>query len=352
MRQMLVVVIVLQFLSAVFLAYPTWRLTSWLGSPALVVGLLTALMFFSQLIVRFVLRRRTEPWVRLVRQCADSILGVAPVLLVVTLVLEGAIGFGFIAPQSGAMTGLGVCLLAGVWAFRNGWRPRVVEVEVPSGKVDQPVSFVQISDVHIGSRSGDFLQAVMAKVVAIDPDFLCITGDLIDETDVQEHQLGALASFKKPIYFCSGNHEHYEDWPEIRVRLQRLGVQILRGAVVNHDEIQVLGFDDHSAPDFLRSALAELEIAPDRFSLLLFHRPLGLQHAADHGIDLQISGHTHNGQIKPFHWLVKTQFDYLKGMHHERDTRLYVNEGTGTWGPVMRLGTRSEITSFRIVPSG
>ena len=127
-------------------------------------------------------------------------------------------------------------------------------------------------------------------------------------------------------------------------------MQVLQGSTIEHEQLQIIGFDDHAHPDFLGEALPQLNLRQDLFSVLLFHRPLGLNHSAAHGIDLQLAGHTHNGQIKPFNLLVRLQFKFLKGLYKEGNTHLYVNEGTGTWGPPMRLGSRSEVTLFRISP--
>ena len=94
--------------------------------------------------------------------------------------------------------------------------------------------------------------------------------------------------------------------------------------------------------------LKKIDIEPVGFSLLLYHRPRGLESAAEAGVDLMISGHTHNGQIMPFNLAVRKVFDKVKGMYRHGKTRLYVSQGTGTWGPVMRVGTLSEITLFEI----
>jgi hypothetical protein len=96
--------------------------------------------------------------------------------------------------------------------------------------------------------------------------------------------------------------------------------------------------------------LSQIELDEQAFNLVLFHRPRGLEAAAAAGVNLIISGHTHNGQIYPFNFLVSRVFDKIKGMYQLGSARQYVNEGTGTWGPIMRVGTRSEITLFEIAP--
>ena len=96
--------------------------------------------------------------------------------------------------------------------------------------------------------------------------------------------------------------------------------------------------------------LKHIALDADAFKLLLYHRPRGLEAAAEHSIDLILSGYTHNGQIFPFNLIVKWVFERIIGMYSLGETRQYVSQGTGTWGPVMRLGTYSEITLFEYDP--
>ena len=215
-----------------------------------------------------------------------------------------------------------------------------------------PLRFVQITDVHIGSRSAAFLERVMQKVNGLDSQFLCITGDFIDAPGIGEEKLSALRSCPVPIYFCIGNHERYEDLDDILGRLQRLGVTVLRTATSTQGAVQLIGIDDSENPSQVEREIARLEIDPQRFVLLLYHRPRGLAAAAAAGVDLMISGHTHNGQIVPFNLVVKNVFEQIVGLFTHGDTKLYVSPGTGTWGPVMRLGSRGELTLFEVLPAG
>jgi len=205
--------------------------------------------------------------------------------------------------------------------------------------------------VHIGSRSQRFLERVIAKVNALEPDFLCITGDFIDAPGITETMLGSLKSVSVPIYYCTGNHEKYEDFDAILTRLNNLGVKVLRDDTLHHrHDLQVIGIDDMEDALQVKRQLATLKIDLQAFVLLLYHRPRGLEAAAEAGVDLMICGHTHNGQIMPFNLLVRRVFDRIKGMYQIGQTRLYVSQGTGTWGPVMRVGTSSEITLFELSP--
>jgi len=231
-------------------------------------------------------------------------------------------------------------------------RPMVKKIAFESKNVRAPVRFVQITDVHIGSRSTAFLENVIGKVNGLAPDFLCITGDFIDAPGISEASLESLKSVDCPIYFCIGNHEKYEDLDEILVRLENLGVTVLRNDTTRfRDDLQVIGIDDLDDERQVERQLRYIEVDRSAFALLLYHRPRGLEAAADAGIDLMLSGHTHNGQIIPFNLVVGRVFDHIEGLHECGETKLYVSQGTGTWGPVMRVGTRSEITLFEVSPA-
>jgi len=135
-------------------------------------------------------------------------------------------------------------------------------------------------------------------------------------------------------------------------RLQCLGVTVLRTATITQGAIQLIGIDDSEDPSQVEREIARLDIYPQRFVLLLYHRPQGLAAAAAAGVDLMISGHTHNGQIVPFNLVVKNVFEKIVGLFTHGETKLYVSPGTGTRGPVMRLGSRGEVTLFEVLPAG
>ena len=144
----------------------------------------------------------------------------------------------------------------------------------------------------------------------------------------------------------------YEDLDEILTRLERLGVNVLRSASVFHDtEVQVIGIDDMDDAGQVGRELGKLDVDTDRYVILLYHRPRGLEDAAAAGVDLMLSGHTHNGQIFPFNLIVRRVFEHIVGIYRHGSTTLYVSQGTGTWGPVLRFGTRAEITQFFVTPS-
>ncbi|MGI9286887.1 MAG: metallophosphoesterase [Pseudomonadales bacterium] len=331
-------------------AYPVLRLCGWFGLgfwPTLLVFLP---LFFSQIFSRVVLRNPKQRWAKWLRSAADIWLGISPVVLCLMLLVELPVLFGWLQPMMAAWLVFGTAVVLTVYSIANALSPAIVTVQLPSDKLQRPLRFAQISDVHIGSRSQHFLEHVIDKVNALEPDFLCITGDFIDAHGIDENQLGALRRVTGPTYFSIGNHEKYEDLEDIVQRLCNLGVNVLRNATLHEDHLQVIGIDDMDDHLQVERELAKIEIHDHKYVLLLYHRPRGHEAAARAGVDLMLSGHTHNGQIVPFNLVVNRVFEKAKGLFQHGKSHLYVSSGTGTWGPTMRLGTRSEITLFEISP--
>ena len=345
-----------QFLLVVLLlhiplyGYPILRLCDWLGFNAWLTTAIFLPLFFSQVLVRIYLRHSNAGFVFWLRRLADLWLGISPLLLCLLLLMEIPVALGWIAPALAAYTLLAVTLALLLYSVFNAYSPVVVKVQLTSPKLTSTLRFVQITDVHIGSRSSAFLGRVVRQINRLQADFLCITGDFIDAAGVEEEQLAVLRDISWPIYFSIGNHEKYEDLDAILARLQNLGVEVLRNRATRQGTVQIIGIDDHEHPQQVQRELSRLDIDTNSFVLLLYHRPRGLEAAAAAGVDLMISGHTHNGQIVPFNLVVNRVFEKAVGLFREGMTHLYVSPGTGTWGPVMRLGSRGEITLFEISP--
>ena len=344
------IVVVLLVLSGILFAYPVWRLGQWLLLPAWLNLAITLPLFFSQVIARILLRRRHGRIAFVLRGAADLFLGLSPVLLAGVILGELALLFFAVTTVTVAKVVLAGTLILGLYGLKKAWRPDVVEVALTSPKLNRTLRFAQISDVHIGSRTRRFLRQIIHRVIEEQAEFLCITGDFIDQPGIGIEKLLVLKEFDGPIYYCTGNHERYEDLEDIVQRLESLGVTVLRNRAVEVDGLQLIGIEDHESASQVARVLPFIKVNPEAYSILLYHRPQGLEAAARHGIDLKLSGHTHAGQIIPFHMAVNRVFDYTRGLYQLDNTWLYVNEGTGTWGPTLRLGTRSEITLFNVSP--
>jgi len=208
----------------------------------------------------------------------------------------------------------------------------------------KPLRLVQISDVHVGSRSAAFLRKVVTQVNQHKPDIVVITGDLLDASTVSTDDLAPLGQLRCPAFMCIGNHERYVDLDKALESIAAHGVTILRDESTTIAGVQLIGIDDRDQPDALPSILNDIQIDPTSFSILLYHRPDGWQAALDKNIRLTLAGHTHAGQMFPFGFLVKRKYPNMAGLFTAQEKSLYVSVGTGTWGPIFRLGTHCEMT--------
>ncbi len=249
-----------------------------------------------------------------------------------------------------ALAVIAAWLLLGVTGVLAATRIREHRLEFFHERLDRPYRLVQLSDVHVGSRSPAFLERVVAQAVRHRPDALLITGDLIDASAVGAADLEALADLPCPAFLCLGNHERYVDLDAVIAMVEAKGVEILRTRSILHGGLQILGIDDADRKDHVERELPAIPMHEDRYRILLYHRPDGWHAARAAGVDLMLSGHTHGGQIWPFGHLVRRQFPFLTGLFSEGDRHLYVSPGTGCWGPVMRLGTRAEMTVIDLRP--
>ena len=159
--------------------YPILRLCSWLDLSWWLTLLVFVPLAASQVISRVLLRHRVAPLARALRRLADLWLGLSPIVLLALLVAEVLVALGLVAASSAALWVIGSAALIGLLGIANAMLPRVKVIRFASAKLQQPVRFVQITDVHMGSRNKAFLDRVIQQINALAPDFLCITGDFI-----------------------------------------------------------------------------------------------------------------------------------------------------------------------------
>jgi predicted MPP superfamily phosphohydrolase len=223
-------------------------------------------------------------------------------------------------------------------------------------------TIAQITDVHVGATIGRaFIEDIVRRTNALEPDLVAITGDLVDGSVLQlKHLVEPLANLRARhgVFFVTGNHEYFSDPAGWLNELPRLGIRVLRNERISigneSGSFDLAGVDDSSAVHYgglhTRQALAQALAGrdPRRELILLAHRPRMLFDAEPFNVGLQLSGHTHGGQIWPFGYLVRLQEPFVAGLHHRGDSQIYVSCGTGYWGPPMRLVAPPEITEIHL----
>lgn len=333
---------------ALVLIYP-WTRIDWLLGSAWQPGPVTYFILCAgPLLVRFTRERLPRLLGRWLSLLCMTWLGISFILFAFLVIFEP---FNLIlspSPQHAAWILLAATALSALIGTLNARLIVTKTIPLTFPHLRDNLRLVQISDVHIGARFPGLLRPIVKKTNALKPDAVMITGDLIDFARISLDELRPLSELDAPAYYIIGNHERYVDLDDIDARLRQLGLIVLRNEEVATPQFQVIGIDDAEDPAQVKTHLSQLALDDETFKILLYHRPTGFEAAAEHGIDLMLTGHTHAGQIVPFNLVVKRVFTYVRGLATHGPTTLYVSPGTGTWGPVMRLGSRSEITCFEL----
>ncbi|MFI6852082.1 metallophosphoesterase [Streptomyces sp. NPDC050416] len=236
--------------------------------------------------------------------------------------------------------------------------PKVKRVTVPLAKLPRAAHGYRIavvSDVHLGPVLGrGFAQQVVDTINATQPDLIAVVGDLVDGSVKDLGPAAApLAQLKARhgSYFVTGNHEYFsgaEQWVEEVRRLGLVPLENARREMPYFDLAgvnDVAGEDEGQGPDYAR-ALGDRDTA--RACVLLAHQPVQIHDAVEHGVDLQLSGHTHGGQLWPGNLIAAAANPTLAGLERYGDTQLYVSRGAGAWGPPTRVGAPSDITLIEL----
>ncbi len=248
---------------------------------------------------------------------------------------------------------LGLAIATSIWGVVNARWVRVnrIAVKLPG----LPASWrgrvaALVSDVHLGPVNGfGFMRRIVALLGRLRPDVVFITGDLYDGTKVYPDEFAAPwkeLSAKVATYFVTGNHEEFSDPGAYLGDVSRSGIRALNNEKVVLDGLQIVGvhFNDSTNQDRFRSILKKANLNRNQASILLSHAPHQLSVAEEAGISLQLSGHTHGGQMLPFTWFTTRIFGaYAYGLKRFGELLVYTSSGVGTWGPPMRVGTNSEI---------
>jgi uncharacterized protein len=261
-------------------------------------------------------------------------------------------------PKAIAEAFFGMAIFASIYGLVNANRLRVTRITVNLPNLPaawQGRSVALVTDLHLGNvRGARFAGRVVAKLQQLQPEAIFISGDLFDGTEANPDTL--IEPWKKSsapagVYYVTGNHEEFTDRAKFIGAVQRAGIRVLNNEKVDVHGLQIVGVHDGEAddPQQFRALLRQAKLDWSRASILLAHQPSNLAVAEEEGISLQLSGHTHGGQIWPWTRLaarVHGRFNY--GLNQFGEQLVYTSSGAGTWGVPMRVGTKSEIVLIQL----
>ena len=252
---------------------------------------------------------------------------------------------------------IGIVLVTVLYGYINACSFRVRKLDLTIAKQTnmKKMNIVAVSDIHLGTIVGrKRFYKIVNKINELNPDLILLPGDIVDENlaPVIRKNLGeALLHLKSKfgVYAITGNHEYIGGVESAVNYLEQHGVTLLRDSVVKViDSIYIVGREDRSIRQFNgkhRKKLVELMRNVDKnFPVILMdHQPFGLNEAEENGFDLQLSGHSHHGQLWPINFITNAVYEKSWGYLKKGSTHIYVSCGVGTWGPPVRIGSRPEI---------
>ena len=248
---------------------------------------------------------------------------------------------------------IGLALIASLYGFINGSTIRTTRIHLQLPNLPERwkgKTAIWVSDTHLGSvRNYGFAQHIANMVQNLRPDIVFIGGDLYDGEGVDlDRVIEPFSRISVPygIYFITGNHEEfYNNTPYLQA-VRRAGIKVLYNEMIDLDGLQIIGVDyqDSRSKEQIKAILQKMGIDRNKPSILLKHTPLHLQVAKEQGISLQLSGHTHHGQVFLFRFITSQIYQgYDYGLKKFGDLLAYTSSGAGTWGPPMRIDTKPEI---------
>ena len=262
-----------------------------------------------------------------------------------------------VSPSRTTVIGIAVIMTA-IYGYKAPLQTNITRLAFESAKITTPIQIVQISDLHLGLLSNErYCQKVVDEINALDADIVVSTGDLVDMQMDHLERLGKLMSnirARRGKYAVLGNHEALAGITSSREFIERIGFKLLSNSGVTIDNaVNLIGVDDPAVEGRAQQSSVNEPALLKQFdnglyTVLLKHQPI-IEQKSRGLFDLQLSGHTHGGQIFPFSLLIHLFYKAPFGLSKQGENSwLYVNRGTGTWGPPMRVLARPEITLIQL----
>ena len=356
----MLIFMVLPLLAIVYIAWHVWAILPWPGvwkAAVIVVGLLCFVTLFLSIGRKF--EALPLPLAQALYQIGTSSIIVMLYLVMLFLVLD--LGrLVHLVPKSllyaNWQSALAIfVLIFGVFLYGNiHYNNKVrVELELQSQKpLPKTYKVVMASDLHLGYHNPRKELARWVDIInAEEPDFILIAGDIIDGSLrplLEENMAEEFRRLKAPVYACLGNHEYFSGAPGAQQFYKEAGIHLLSDdyAVID-SSIVIIGRDDRmnhrrkSVKDLMATACGQMAKGPC-YVILLDHQPYQLERTEQAGVDFQLSGHTHRGQVWPISWITDHVYECSWGRHQRGNTQYYVSSGLGIWGGKFRIGTQSE----------
>lgn len=353
MKMGMIIFLLLPILGNVYVLWHVWRilpLSPWLKT--IVVVLMVAA--FLLLILNFRMHQQLSlPMATVIYEIGTSWIIILLYLFMAFLLLDIGRWVHLVPPtflknsMTGTLTVTGVLLVLFIYGnihYRQKVRqPLTLTTEK---KISRPLKVVMLSDLHVGYHNR---RAELARWVDMinqeKADLILIAGDIIDNSTrpLDEQQMEKeFLRLNAPVVACLGNHEYYAGQPDSRLFYRKADITLLKDSVMEMGDLCIIGRDDRT--NLRRKKMEDLLQGVDRskYLIVLDHQPYHLDEAERNGIDFQLSGHTHHGQVWPISWITEAVYECAFGDYQRGNTRYYVSSGMGIWGGKFRIGTRSE----------
>ena len=340
----LISLVILFVISYLIFIFPFDILSSWLGYPSkLHESLLATSVVFALCLYYF----RSKSTNKIIKFFVYEGFGIGTVSFFIILPLIALSYFQILVDYKLAIIFFSIQIPAIIYGYMNSKKLKIKRLLIKSNLINKSINFVFISDVHIGSNHPSSLKKLVSKINSLDFNFLVIGGDLIDSSAFQINDLYELKKIDKPIFFVTGNHEYYIQNSQKHLDdLHTVGIHTLKNESLQIHGLNLIGISDNITNNLKINYFDKL-FQKELFNILVVHKPSIWKNVSTKA-NLMLSGHTHNGQIFPFNFVVKLQFPENYGLYTRNNNHLYVSSGSATWGPKIRIGSKNEIIRIEL----